>query len=136
MSFNIDISVSHLIPLKPSGSERKGLEGREEAKQPIKKMGNKIVKILILIIAPTFSFTISLRCYLPKSSLFISRLTTLTISKSSPLVNIPFSMSNLVRVSCRTTRDMGSSLKEIIYTKKITENFSVLSRITFLGEAS
>src|SRR4030042_2993593 len=59
-SFNVDISVPHLIPLKPSGSER-GLEERAEAKQPIKKMVNKIAKILTFFMASAFSFTILLK---------------------------------------------------------------------------
>src|SRR4030042_2651404 len=75
-SFNVDISVPHLIPLKPSGSER-GLEERAEAKQPIKKMVDKIAKILTFFMASAFSFTILLRCYPPFTlSLFISRSAT------------------------------------------------------------
>jgi hypothetical protein len=45
MSSSVDISVPHLIPLKPSGSEW-GLEDRVEAKQLINKILNKIIKIL------------------------------------------------------------------------------------------
>ena len=66
MPFNVDISVPHLIPLKPSGSER-GLEDRVEAKQPIKKMLNTIVKILTFFMAPIFSLTILLPLYPPNS---------------------------------------------------------------------
>jgi hypothetical protein len=45
------------MPLKPSGSGW-GLEERAEAKQPIKKTLNTIVKILAFLIASVFSFTI------------------------------------------------------------------------------
>src|SRR3989304_572443 len=57
MSFSVDISVPHLISLKPSGSER-GLEDRVEAKQPIKKILNTIANILTFSMGPTFSFAI------------------------------------------------------------------------------
>src|SRR4030042_3917153 len=63
MSFNVDISVPHLILLKPSGSEG-DLEDRVEAKQPIKKMLNTIAKISAFFMAATFSFNILLSLYL------------------------------------------------------------------------